>query len=504
MSALFLDESHIEAMRRRVAEKEWAGRCLARMQAGLEARKPELLAGSGRPQREAGAGMTFLELALLSRLQDGWHREAADLFLRDIEDPEPYKFKEIAWLCQGLDLIEDLDEGLRDRVVKKILVPTADWLMDIDHGGGNIQTTYNLSLLWIGLLTGREDYLERVTSDPARGMPYQMANSVFPDGFWYEQCHASYHCGSIERLLRIRWLTKRNGIDLGGDEVIQKMLETLPGMALPGGILPLIGEVGGDSRPTLCKDWLELAYAMYQTPWIGWALERMDREGLWSLLIGQDIGPCVSPSCESRLYNDTGLCVLKEGEKDSFWDGQGSGVTISFGPHGDWHGHSSKLAIEYRHNENYLVRDHGHSGTYWQPIHRMWYMSTLAHSTLVLDERNQKFTWSKKKPELEREETGRCHAHLFNDDVSACTVSADFAYPGCRVLRTLFLRPGYLLDIMECISTDGKEHCFDWLMHTGGIIQTDLPFAKASLSCVNSGPPILSPEGQEYAPGSLL
>ncbi|MHC4885447.1 MAG: hypothetical protein ACYTGH_10210, partial [Planctomycetota bacterium] len=38
----------------------------------------------------------------------------------------------------------------------------------------------------------------------------------------------------------------------------------------------------------------------------------------------------------------------------------------------------------------------------------------------------------------------------------------------------------------------------------GGIIQTDLPFAKASLSCVNSGPPILSPEGQEYAPGSLL
>jgi hypothetical protein len=130
-------------------------------------------------------------------------------------------------------------------------------------------------------------------------------------------------------------------------------------------------------------------------------------------------------------------------------------------------------------------------------------MSTLAHSTVVVDGKNQAFTWCHDHPEKERSEAGRCHAHLFRDDVSACTVSADFAYPGCSLKRTLFLTSRYLLDIMECDATDGREHVYDWLLHTTGVLQSDLPFVGAVLACENKGV-VTRPADRPYSPGAMM
>jgi len=437
-------------------------------------------------------------------LFDQWHREAVENILRTLDDPQPFSFKQGFELCLALDFLDDLDDTLRDQLYTRILLPVGEKFMRELRGGSNHQTTRNLSLLCIGLLTGRQDFIERVTSDPERSYLYQLANSVDADGFWYEQSHVSYHSGSIERLLRLRWILRRNGLDQGGDDVICRMLDTFPGMAMQGGVLPLIGEVSGDSRPTIFRGWFELAYAMYETPWIGWALGRMPREDLWSVLVGRDIGAAEPPEPRSQLFPATGLCVLKTGERDIYWDGQGSGATITFGPHGDWHGHAGKLGIEYRYNDRYLLRDLGHGGGYSHPTHRLWYMTTLAHNTVVLDGRNQSFTWCHDRPELQRLETGVCHANLFRDDVSACTVSADFAYPGCRLQRTLFLTGSYLLDIMECNSLDETEHTFDWVLHTGGRLQSDLPFTRGLIEPVAEVPAPPTPPDKVYSCGDAM
>lgn len=501
MTGIFFDERDVETIRERVGQYPWAKRGQEQLRRRLECRREELL--SGRDPQDRTPGTTLLELALCSRLVDGWHREAAETYLRQVEDPAPFMFKQGFELCLALDFLDGLDATLHDRLCTRVLLPVAEKFMLENRGGGNIQTTFNLTLLCIGLLTRRRDFVERVTADPERGYAYQLASSIDADGFWFEQSHVSYHSGSIERFLRLRWITRRHGLDLGGDDVIRRMLDTFPGMAMQGAVLPLIGEVSGDSRPTLYREWCELAYAMYETPWIGWALGRMPRDGLWSVMVGRDIGAAERPEPRSRVFPAAGLCVLKSGGPDTYWEGKGSGVTVSFGPHGDWHGHADKLGIEYRRDDRYLVRDHGHGGGYDHPIHRQWYMTTLAHSTVVLDERNQRFTWCGRRPERGRRETGVCHAHLFRDDVSACTVSADFAYPGCRLKRTLFLTRQYLLDVVECAATDGAEHIFDWVLHTGGTIQTDLPFVHGSLECRNKGGKVASPEGLPYAPGSM-
>ncbi len=500
MVSVFFGEQEIAAIRERLARHHWARQVLERLRLGLETEREALLAGRG--PRGRSLGQAFLELALCSRLLPGWHGEAARTLLRVNDAPGKWLGKQTLDFCLAFDFLPALGEPLRGQVSERLLLPLAERLMQQRRGGSNHQTTYNLGLLSLGLLTGRRDCIARVTADPALGCPYHLAHGVHPDGFWYEQSHASYHLGTLERFLRTRWIADRHEIPLGGDEVIRRMLDTMPAMALPGGVLPLLGDVAGDDQPTLFRtSLLELAYAMYALPWIAWALRRTARDDLWSLLVGRELGPAEAPPPQSVLFPQTGLCVLKHGRRDGYWDGQGAGVSVTFGPHGDWHGHAGKLALEYRHHRHYLIRDHGHSGNYDHPIHRLWYMSTLAHSTVVLDERNQSFTWTHDRPERERAESGVCHAHFFNDAVSACTVSADFAYPGCRLRRTVFLTATYLLDLMECDSLDGAEHTFDWVLHTGGTLRSDLPFGPAALACHNKGA-IPTPPNHPYSPGA--
>lgn len=502
MMGLFFGEAEIAAIRERAATRPWAGRVLEQLRCGLEARRERLLSDTPVRQGEQ-AGTTFLELAVCGRLLGGWHREAAGNVLRQAKDHGPFVFKQTHDLCLGLDFFEGYEGELKQRVYERILLPLGEQYMAEHRGGSNHQTTRNLSLLCIGLLTQREDYIKRLTDDPERGFAYHLAQAVYPDGIWYEQCMGSYHTGTIDRFLRTRWIADRQGISLGGDDVLRKMIDTLPAMALPGGRLPRIGDVSGEGAASMERASLfELAYAMYEVPWVGWALSRMERSDLWSLLVGRDIGAAEVPDVSSTLFDAAGLCVLKAGERDSYWQGKGAGATITFGPHGDWHGHAGKLGIEYQFDDRYLIRDHGNSAGYGNPIHRQWFMTTLAHSTVVLDERNQAFTWTHDKPELERNETGMCHAHLFREDVSACSVSADFAYPGCSLRRTLFLTRGYLLDIMECNSVDGEAHTFDWLLHTGGVLRTELPFAHDALRCLNKGA-VPSPADRTYSPGAL-
>jgi hypothetical protein len=88
---------------------------------------------------------------------------------------------------------------------------------------------------------------------------------------------------------------------------------------------------------------------------------------------------------------------------------------------------------------------------------------------------------------LEKNERGICHAHLLRPDAAACTVSADFAYPGCRCRRTLFLTAEYLLDLFECRALDGRPRTFDWFCHTEGLVDLSLPTAPQSLEFLSNG-----------------
>jgi hypothetical protein len=133
------------------------------------------------------------------------------------------------------------------------------------------------------------------------------------------------------------------------------------------------------------------------------------------------------------------------------------------------------------------VRDRGIGSGYALPMHRGWFATSAAHSTVVVDGRNQTFTRTNDRPELEKDERGVCHAQHLGPEVSACTVSADFAYPGCRCRRTLFLTADYLLDLFECRALDGRPRTFDWFCHTEGLADLSLPVAPRPLDFASDG-----------------
>ncbi|MHA1564038.1 MAG: heparinase II/III domain-containing protein, partial [Alphaproteobacteria bacterium] len=176
-----------------------------------------------------------------------------------------------------------------------------------------------------------------------------------------------------------------------------------------------------------------------------------------------------------------------QGGGSSWWQGKGRATTVKFGPHGNWHGHPDKLAIEFFGNKDYLVQDMMIGSGYAWPMHRQWFTTTLAHNTVVLDGKNQPFTRCFDRPEDDLAETGRLHARLFGAAVNACAVSAGFAYPGVSCRRTVFQTGEYLLDLFECDSADGKEHVFDWICHSEGIAESQLPFARRDIGFCEDG-----------------
>jgi hypothetical protein len=488
-----------------VDANRWAARALDRVRGEVEARRTDLLTGEATFSKGGERATTLFHLAICSRLRADWHRDAAlqllatagDLpsFVGHRVDPDSgYNYglnglmisRAAQEVCFALDFLQDVPEDALVQMVERVLVPIGERLMNkIRRGGSNWQAMENLALLCIGLTAGRQDFIEVVRNDPARSYAYHLANSVHPDGFWYEQS-LGYHAATTDHLLKTRWIADRHSIDLGGDDVLREMIEVLRRMAMPGGQLPVLA----DAHPkTLFESvgLLEVAYAMYRIPWVGWALGRTLREDLWSLLVGADIEDRACPDVCSELFEASGVCVLKRGRAPTFWDGHGSAATITFGPHGDWHGHAGKLGIEYRYDHRYLVRDRGVGAGYALPMHRQWFTTTAAHSTLVVDGEQQHFTRTWDKPEKEQDQTGHCHAVRFAGDIQACIVSADFAYPGCQVRRALFLAPDYLLDIMDCAALDGGTRVFDWILHTDGMIQTTLPFVQRTLAFHDNG-----------------
>lgn len=508
----------INRIRDKVSRYDWAARAFDSVRGKAEALKTKLFRPETRPEltmeeRKCQAD-DLLNLAICARLEGGWYIDAALRMLSSAKDPggfieaygddnpditsalsalEPSNTllvsKAAIKASLALDLIagESQDPSALEEFTGKVLVPMTEAIKAHNSRGSNWQTYHNLALLLVGLVVGRDDFVSVVTDKPDRSFAYHLRNSILPDGFWFEQSF-DYHIFVMRNLILTKLIADRNGIELGGDEILKKALKAVLRMSLPGSQLPLLADT---PRLTFgdIVDLLEIGYAEFHDPWCAWALGRTKREGLFSLLLGEEVVFVEAPSVRSELFEDSGICVMKLGSPESYWDGAGQAVTVTFGPHGDWHGHPGKLGIEFYNDSDYLVQDMGVGVGYALPMHRRWFTTTAAHSTVVIDGKNQRFiTCCHNVPEAENPiERGHLHAYHFSDCFNACVVSADFAYPGFSCNRSLFQTPDYLLDVFECASLGGSEHTYDWVCHLDGLIVSELPFKRAPLGFLAEG-----------------
>jgi hypothetical protein len=133
---------------------------------------------------------------------------------------------------------------------------------------------------------------------------------------------------------------------------------------------------------------------------------------------------------------------------------------LKYGPHGGGHGHPDKNSFILYSRGEIIAPDVG-THAYGSPLHTGWDKTTLAHNTLVVDEKSQ------------APAQGKCLAFGNEKGVDYSVTDAGPIYPGVRFIRTAAMLTPDVIVFIDQIEADAL-HTFDLAYHQIGI-WGDLP-----------------------------
>ena len=166
-----------------------------------------------------------------------------------------------------------------------------------------------------------------------------------------------------------------------------------------------------------------------------------------------------------------------------------SAVTFKATSHGLSHGHFDRLTFAYYDAGNEVITDYGaarflnieakYSGHYTHE-NESWAKSTIAHNTLVVDEKTYcGGKWKKAQPTWPE-----MYYHSFKEGLQMVAATERNAYPGVEYSRYLvyadvpFLEYPLIMDLLKARS-NGK-HQYDYPIHYNGhMISLSVPYSKA-------------------------
>ena len=314
-----------------------------------------------------------------------------------------------------------------------------------------------------GILLHDRDLISEALNDGDLGSVILTATGIMDDGFWHETS-PSYHHYGLTQLVETAFLCEKIGIDFK-NVLDQRVLE---GCRASFGLLSAqLGYPGtGDThQDALGNDALfELAVYLYNDPWCGWALRQGSRSTYYSLAFGKGIPPHEAPPADSKLYPSSGFAALRAGDLADFWGSDGLTAYLRFGPHGGWHGHKDSVQMELRAYGAEMVTDSRRASRYRDYEHYGWKRTTLAHSTVVVDKRDQ---------EHSPEQGGDCLHFLASGKVSASCVENLFVYPQTpHYRRSAVLTDRYLIDCFEVGSK--YDRTYHYVLHGEGTYTSPL------------------------------
>jgi len=370
---------------------------------------------------------------------------------------------EASWLVpvvQGADLIWDtLSQDQWQAVEERLLRPALDETVlnrsaqPVIH---NIQCHRNSAVGLVGLLLGDRPLIAQAIDGPS-GYRANMAQGVQADGVWFEGAWG-YHFFTIRGLWPLVEAARNCGLDLYGPE-FKRLFDAPLRLATPGFRLPAFndsGEVALDNSAS----YYELAFARYQDPAYAALLASGKRDSELALWFGGDTLPSGDlPARGCRNAAASGYAILQRGAgREATW------LCVKYGPHGGGHGHPDKNSFVLYARGQAIMPDSG-SHAYGSPLHRGWDKTTLAHSTLVVDEKSQ------------AQATGKCLAFGSDQDVDYAMTDAGPIYPGVRFVRTAALLDADLVVFVDQVAADSPR-TLDLACHHNGR-WLDLPPGEA-------------------------
>ena len=383
---------------------------------------------------------------------------------------------EAIWLISmawAYDLVADspaLGDADRIAIEHGLLRPAAQLIGRNHAGQSNWQSWHNAALAAVGFELEDPVLVAQAMLDESNGFEFQMTHSVSADGFWYEGSWG-YHFFALHAHQYLAEMAVRAGLDPYGQSGLRAMFSAPLEFSMPDLTLPPFNDSG--TVNLVSQDYVyESAYNRYRDQHYAAVLGHRARRREALFWGAEEVPQGARPTLGSTLFPDAGYAVLRSG-------GSGAGrpapsesagsqevyAALDFGPHGGWHGHFDKLGFVLQARGTVMAVDPG-TQSYAAPTHKTWDKVTVAHNTVVVDERTQD------------EATGHLHRFAALPGLSMAAADAGDAAPGADLLRTLLVSPEYVLDRFRVRTDDEDEHTFDWLYHGFGQLSTDLPLSE--------------------------
>lgn len=329
-----------------------------------------------------------------------------------------------------------------------------------------------LGLVYAGTLLPEFRQAKRWRDLGRRVLVAESRAQMCADGVHFERS-TCYHRYTVETYLQFLLLARRNGVPVPryvGDR-LRRALEFMLSIRRPDGRLPEIGDAdGGRLLPLVERDQCDpsgafaLGAALFGRSDFAWAAGRMTADVPWlmgdagaagfaSLKASAPFGPT------SRIFPTGGYIVMM-----TTWSRDAHQMVVDVGPLGcsfsAGHGHADLLSVQCSAFGEPVLVD---AGTYCytsEPDWRNFFRGTAAHSTLMIDGRDQvktdgPFSW-------------RGHARVRLREWRSAP-DGDFidashsAYAGLiHRRRVLFVKPEYWVIVDEVFRQDGQV--------TGGVV----------------------------------
>jgi hypothetical protein len=421
---------------------------------------------------------------------------------------------EANWLVAvsiAYDCVYDaLTPAQRTRIERDVLRVMADWLsvrqareFDRIHNHGTWATA---AVGMLGLVLGDSAYVSRAlygtTGDKRGGFLTQLDQLFSPDGWYMEGPYYIRYAllpffQFAEAVERAR---PRERIYAYRDSILKRGLYAAVQSAFPNGAFPPINDASrtmGVDAPEVVMA-VNLAYARYGADRNLLAVARQQGQVTLTAAgaaMARDLAASRSaPVVAWRSVEFTDGADGTRGGTGILRAGTGAGSTMvlmKYGVHGEGHGHFDKLHVSVFDNGREVVPDYGFarwiniepkSGGRYLPENDSYAMQTIAHNTLVVDERSQN---DGREPAAEATSGARHFFEVQSPSVQVMSARADGYWPGVRMQRTVLLLTDrrlphpVVVDLLR--ATSDSVHQYDWPLHfRGQLIATDVRYEAAT------------------------
>ncbi len=389
---------------------------------------------------------------------------------------------------------------------KNIFRPMADWFSVRNENEFNRihnHGTWAVAAVgMIGYVMGDQEYVDKALygskKDGNGGFLAQLDRLFSPDGYYMEGPY--YIRYALMPFFFFAEAIERKQPEIGiyayRDQILRKALYSALQTTFPNGVFPPINDASRTMNVAAPEVVLatDLAYARYgaDESLLGVA-DRQRRVVLngAGLQVARDLAAldhAPGMNWKSVEFTDGyeglqgGLGILRAGD-----DASQTMLLMKYGVHGEGHGHFDKLQFILFDGGREVVPDYGYArwinvepkfGGRYLPENDSYAMQTVAHNTVVVDEKTQNDF------DLDAADAVSGKRHFFDgkgERVQAMSARADDHYEGVEMQRTMFLIDDERLDHPAVLDlfrlTSGETHQYDYPLHfRGQFVASSVPY----------------------------